>query len=149
MAEQGATFSQTGQVAMGVGPDGKTYALASDSSGTLATPSAASTARLVSAANSDNATVVKNTAGKVYLIQGLNAAAATRWLKLYNKATTPASTDVPVKTFALQASVPFTFNLGGYAFSNGIGYRIVTGSADNDNTAVTAGDILGLNIDYT
>jgi hypothetical protein len=108
------------------------------------------TARLLSAANTDNAAVVKAAAGIVFAIQGVNAAAATRYLKLYNKATAPASTDTPIKTLALQASLPFSFSWLdlGLDFPLGIGYRLVTGSADNDATAVTAGDILGLNIDY-
>lgn len=152
MAEQGMKSTGTGQPVMGLGSDGNFYLFTVDpATGNIVTnaQSPASTFRLVSAANSDNATVVKNSAGKVFTIQGLNAAAATRWLKLYDKATAPASTDTPKKTYALQASVPFTFNLAGYQFANGIGFRLVTGSADNDNTAVTAGDILGLNIDYT
>lgn len=108
------------------------------------------TSRLLSAANSDNPTVVKNAAGSVFSIQGQNAAAAVRWLKLYDKATAPSSADTPVKSIALAASVPFSFQwLAGYPFVNGISFRLVNGSADNDNTAVTAADILGLNIDFT
>lgn len=109
-----------------------------------------STARLVSAANIDNATVAKASAGRVFAIQGYNANAAVRYLKLYNKATAPSSADTPRRTMALPPSAGFAFDWAdiGLAFTTGISYRIVTGSADNDNTSVTAADIVGLNIDY-
>lgn len=108
-----------------------------------------STARLLSSANTDNATAVKTSAARLYKIRGLNTKASVVYLKLYNKASAPASTDTPVHTLALKASdvfdIPFP---DGYYFSLGLGYRLVTGSADNDNTAVASGDVLGLNIDY-
>lgn len=109
-----------------------------------------STARLLSAANTTNGTNVKGSAGRVYAIQGYNAAAAVRYLKLYNKATTPAvGTDTPVKTIAIPGTTVFALDWPiGYSFATGIGFGLSTGSADNDTGALTAGDILGLNIDY-
>jgi hypothetical protein len=108
-------------------------------------------ARLLSAAASVNNTLVKASAGDVYNIYGHNANAAARYLKLYNKATAPvAGTDTPVATFYLapQASFRFEFPKGLY-FSTGIGYALTTGVADADTGALTAGDILALDVVYT
>ena len=105
------------------------------------------TARLLSAANSDNATLVLARRVKVRTIIGYNAAASARYLKLYDKATAPASTDTPIFTFYLPASTAFAFDLD-HETTVGFGYRIVTDNADNGATSVTAADILGLNIAY-
>lgn len=112
----------------------------------------ASTARLLSAAGSSgDATNVKASAGRLYAIQGYNASASVRYLKLYNSASAPtAGSGTPVKTLALPPGVGFAFDWPhGYYFSTGIGFTLVTGSADNSSTSVTAADILGLNLDYT
>jgi len=103
------------------------------------------TARLVSAANSDNATLAADRACDLHQIIGYNASASARYLKLYDKATAPASTDTPKITIYLPASLPFNIPFPPLGFVNGFGYRLVTGSADNDGTAVTAADILALN----
>lgn len=120
-------------------------------SASAATGGIPSTARLLSAAGtSGDATNVKASAGRVYAIQGYNAASAVRYLKLYNSASAPtAGAGTPVKTLALPAGAGFAFDWPvGLTFSTGIGYTLVTGSADNSSTSVTAADILGLNIDY-
>ena len=115
------------------------------------TPEAAAhglTARLLSALNTDNATLVKAAAGKIFSITGWNAATVS-YLKLYDKATAPASTDTPLHTEYLKASDKFQLQFPrGLAFPTGIGYRLVTGSADNDTGAVGAAAVLALNIDY-
>jgi hypothetical protein len=116
-----------------------------------ATGGIASTGRLLSAAGtSGDATNVKASAGRLYAIQGYNAAAAVRYLKLYNSASAPtAGSGTPVKTLALPPASGFAFDWPlGYSFSTGIGFTLVTGSADNSSTSVTAADILGLNLDY-
>jgi len=113
--------------------------------------SALTVARLLSSAATTNATSVKATAGKVAKIVGYNAAAAVRYLKLYNKASAPTvGTDVPVVTLALQPSAAFSFDIDaiGLIFATGIAYALTTGNADADTGALTAGDILGLNIFY-
>lgn len=107
-------------------------------------------ARLISAAASDNATLVKATGVAVKRIIGHNARTSAVFLKLYQKATAPASTDTPKMTFCIPASTPFALDLGDQGvFFQGLGYRITTGSADNDAGALTAGDVLGLNIAYS
>lgn len=108
-----------------------------------------STARLLSAAGSVNATNVKASAGRIYSIQGQNVSANARWLKLYDKATAPSDADTPRKSIILPGGTAFALDWAvGLSFANGIGYRLTTGSADNDTGALTAGDVLGLNIDY-
>lgn len=110
-----------------------------------------STARLLSAAGSaGDATNVKASAGRLYSIQGANVAASARYLKLYNSASAPtAGSGTPVKTLYLPPSSAFAFDWAmGLTFSTGIGFTLVTGSADNSSTSVTAADILALNLDY-
>jgi hypothetical protein len=112
----------------------------------------ATVTRLVSAAASTNATVVKAAAGRVYMIRGYNAAAAVRYLKIYNKATAPTvGTDTPILTFALKPSDNFDidFQAIGYYFATGIGFALTTGSADADTGALTAADVVGMNVIYS
>lgn len=111
---------------------------------------AAAVARLLSAAASVNATVVKATPGAISSIFGYNAAAAVRYLKLYNKVAAPTvGTDVPVLTLHLPATAPFSFNFGdGLSFSLGIGYGFTVAAADADVAALTAADIICLNVVY-
>lgn len=112
---------------------------------------AKSNARLLSAAGSDNATQVSDGPVNVALIQGLNAAAAVRWLKLYENyaGAAPAAADTPKMSIPLAASSAFNIYVGGLRFGPKFGYRIVVNGADADATAVTAADIQGLNIAYT
>lgn len=109
-----------------------------------------STARLVSAAASTNATSVKTSAGDVFRITGFNANAAARYIKLYNLAVAPTvGTSTPVWTeyLAPQAKFIIDFPTPLY-FSTGISYALTTGSADSDTGALTAGDVLAMNIAY-
>lgn len=108
-----------------------------------------SVSRIASSAASNNATLAKASAGDVCNISGYNANAAVRYLKLYNKASAPSpASDTPFAVFALPPTATFNYQLSSLYFSTGIAYALVTGSADNDNTSVGAGDILGLNITY-
>lgn len=106
--------------------------------------------RLLSAAADTNSTLVKNAAGDVFYIHGRNANAAARYLKLYNKATAPTvGTDTPVVTLYLAAQADFKFEFPkGFYFATGIGFGLTTGVADADTGALTAADILALNIMY-
>ena len=84
-------------------------------------PDGGITYSLISAAT-NNASVVKASAGSVYSILACNINAAARYLKLYNKATAPTcGTDVPVLRITLPASgcASFPTPIGG-AFSTGI-----------------------------
>lgn len=111
-------------------------------------PDVSAVARLAASAATTNATVALAAPGYIYHINGTNAAATRNYLKLYNKATTPSESDTPLITFALGASGVFNFNLPPLLFDTGISYRLVTGAADNNTTAVAANDIVALNIVY-
>jgi len=91
---------------------------------------------------------VKNSGGLVYGYMLYNAAAAVRFVKIYNKATAPSSTDTPLLTIAIPAagSISASFT-NGISCNLGIGVRACTGLADSDNTAPTANDV-SVNIIY-
>lgn len=106
-------------------------------------------ARLVSAASGNNLTVVKSSAGTLFQLIGYNAAAAVRYLKIYNKDSSPVlASDTPVLTIAVAPTAAFSPPLPPMAFSNGIAFALTTDPLDTDTGALTAGDILGLNILY-
>lgn len=107
--------------------------------------------RLVSSAATTNATSVKTSAGDVFLVKGVNKAASTRYLKLYNKASAPTvGTDTPFDVIELPATAAFSISYAspGLYFSTGIAYAITGGGADSDTTALSAGDITSLSIAY-
>jgi hypothetical protein len=111
--------------------------------------SATHTHRIVSAAASTNATSAKATNGTLKRVIGYNAAASARYLKFYNSTGAPTvGTDTPRMTIYLPASTGFALDFDDY-FSQGIAYALTTGSADNDTGALTAGDVLGLNVSYS
>ena len=140
---------------IGFGDHGQwTYASATNPLPISAIPATAgglSMTHLVSA-NSNNATVVKNSAGQVYGIEVFNVNAAARYLKLYDKATAPnPASDTPVKTILIPGSTSgagvVTSFTNGLAFSNGIAFILVTGMADTDNNSVGANDVV-VNLNY-
>lgn len=109
------------------------------------------TSRIVSAAASTNATSAKASAGDVISITATNTTASLKYLKIYNKASAPTvGTDTPVLTIPLQPSnVPTMINIpGGLYCSTGIAYALTGAAADADTTALTAGDVVGVNILY-
>lgn len=105
----------------------------------------------VLSAASNNATNLKNSAGTLYSLRVTNYnTSAARHLKLYNKASTPApATDTPFDVICVPAAVSSTQPsvvtwsgpAVGVAMGTGIGYAIVAGSGDTDNTSVGAGDV--------
>ena len=144
-----------GTAASSSGTDGDYQAIKSDGVGAIYVHEIGGTLNGLTvsstiAAGSNNATNLKASAGNVYFVQGCNTTAATaRYIKLYNKATAPTcGTDVPTFRLLVPANSCITANLQvGYAFGTGIGFCMVTGAADSDNTAVTASDMF-LNIGY-
>lgn len=113
---------------------------------------ATAVARLPSAAATTNATVGKASAGTVYTIEAMNTTAAVKYLKLYNKATAPTvGTDTPFRTIALAPSntrsvVHFP---NGLYLNAGISFALTGAAADADATVLVAGDVVGVNIDYS
>jgi len=103
-------------------------------------------ARLLSGA-STNATSLKGSAGQIGFIYAVNLNAAVRYLKLYNKASSPTvGTDTPIATLPIPASATgagFVLAIpGGVNFTTGIAYALTTGVADADTGAVAANEII-------
>jgi hypothetical protein len=100
-----------------------------------------STSRILSAAADTNATSAKASPGPLYSVKGFNAAGAARYLKFYDKAS--------ALTIYLPASTAFALDWPmGRFFAVGIAYGMVTAGADNSTAALTAGDVLALNVEY-
>lgn len=100
----------------------------------------------VSAAT-NNAASVATGYRRVHGYHIINTTAALKYVKLYDKATAPApATD----TALLKVRLGIPANGGAVMFAeqgikefqDGLGIAIVGASADNDNTAVAAGDVV-------
>jgi hypothetical protein len=101
-------------------------------------------------AASTNATLVKATPTSVGLITVFHVGNGNRnvFLKIYNKASEPTSSDVPILTMVVHPSntvvvvpaIPLYLD-------QGLGYRMTANYADSDNTAISAGE-LAVNIAY-
>lgn len=102
-----------------------------------------SISRVVAVA-STNATVAKASAGHLYGYEIFNDAAAVRYVKFVNKASSPTvGSDSVAMTVMLPAdSSRAIWFPEGIAFSLGITYYTVTGFADSDTAAVTANDLI-------
>lgn len=99
--------------------------------------------RIISAA-SINANVIKASAGSIYLMVLHNGAAASRFIKLYNKATAPVpATDVPVATILIPQGQTIIIQPAiGWSFSTGISYVITGAVADTDTTNCVLNDVV-------
>lgn len=103
--------------------------------------------KLISAATT-NATVIKASAGTLGYVQASNINAAARYLKFYNKATTPTvGTDVPVHVWLIPgntagAGTNIPIPSEGVNFSAGISFALTAGAADSDVAAVAASEII-------
>lgn len=103
-----------------------------------------SVGKFISAA-STNATSLKASAGQVFGFFAVNTNASARFLKIYNKASSPTvGTDTPVLTIGLPGSggIAFSFPTG-IPFATGIAYALTTGAADADTGAVALSEITG------
>lgn len=108
----------------------------------LAGAASASVYHKISAA-STNADAVKASAGLVLGYYLVNTATSFRYVKLYNKASSPTvGTDTPRCVWGIPpesaANMDFSKPL---AFGTGIAIAIVAGIADSDATAVAANDV--------
>ena len=110
-----------------------------------------------------NATVVKASPG---IIGEMSFSAGTynswpsndgtmMYLKLYDKATTPTSVDIPIFVIAWSlwyqqfgGGGGLRWPTSGFKFQNGISFRIVGGIADNNNTNAQAANSMVMNIFY-
>lgn len=107
--------------------------------------------RLPQSLATNNAAAIKTSACKLAKIIGYNASTSVRYLRIYNKSSAPTvGTDTPVLIIPLAPSSNFEFNLAdiGLHLTTGMSIAITGNAASNDNTAIAANDILGLNIIY-
>lgn len=90
-------------------------------------------------AASTNFTNVKNAACQLYSYTLSNTSASAIYVKFYDKATTPATTDTPKRTVQVLANgtVIQVFPKG-LKFTTGLGWAATGGVADNDNTNIAA-----------
>jgi hypothetical protein len=103
--------------------------------------------RFKSAAAGANKTVsIKGADGSVFSIHAGNKAATPAYLRLYDKATAPGTGDTPVFELMIPGN---TAGAGresafpkGLSFELGIGMRVTTGVADNDDTAAGENDVI-------
>lgn len=90
---------------------------------------------------------IKATAGQVYGLHFFNLNAAAVYVRLYNLATSPITTDTPVYRAIVPgntAGAGFVVALPpGIAFGTGIGIRVTGGIADADATALAANTVIG------
>jgi hypothetical protein len=102
---------------------------------------------------STNAQSVKNSAGNLYGIIAIGLTSTVRYLKLYNKASSPTvGTDVPVLTIPIPANtqgagVVIQFATG-VNFAAGLAIAITGGVGDTDATAIAANDVV-INLTYS
>jgi len=96
------------------------------------------------AAATTNATSVKAGSTTIVLAMLSNPTAANKFVKFFDKATAPTlGTDVPKMTVLVPPgrTIPVTGHGIGLRFSSGLAYAITGAIADNDATAVAAGDV--------
>lgn len=95
-------------------------------------------------ANDENEVNIKSTSGKLVGIHATNVNAAVRYLKIFDKASTPVNgTDTPLMTFPIPAAgapLNLDFSKSPIIFKNGLGMSLVTGAADSDTTAPAAAE---------
>ena len=103
---------------------------------------AASTYHLISAA-STNAGTVKASPGLVTGYYLVNTASAFRYVKLYNKASSPTvGSDTPRCVYGIPAASAANIDLAlPVAFETGIAIALTTGIADSDSGAVGASEM--------
>jgi hypothetical protein len=102
---------------------------------------------LNSAATTNEALILTGTSG-LQAFYATNTGATPAFVKLYNKATAPISTDVPAMILPVPAAVSgvpgvatLPIGFSGFRFALGLGIRITGAVADNDTTAVAAGQV--------
>jgi hypothetical protein len=134
-----ATQPVSGTVALGAGT-----ALVGDVGMQVrANATGAMTGHHIVAAGSTNVAQIKATAGRVYGWCLSNTTASWRYVKLHNVASATAGAAV-AQTIGIPPNDKAVCSFPhGIAFATAISRSIVTGSADADATAVTAGDVVG------
>lgn len=116
----------------------------------MAKGSSNSSKRLTACAGTTNLTSAVAAPIDLYGIIVTNTAAAVKFLKIYNKASAPVlASDTPVLTICVPANSLQSIQFEQDLYLNlELAYAITGADADNDATAVTAGDLKGLNFIY-
>ncbi len=102
----------------------------------------------ISVGTSVDSYLIKNSSGRLGMLTCSNINDQECFLKVYDKATAPTvGSDTPKFTFVVPGNTRgsgtnIPIPLPGIAFSLGIGIGISTLAADNDTTAVTAGEVI-------
>lgn len=98
--------------------------------------------------------VIKNSPGQLYAVTAFSVDETPVYIRLYNKATAPLTTDTPVYRLMIPGSnsgigsgFMKEWPLGLDVFTAGIGYRITTGIADDDDAVVSANEVI-VNFEY-
>lgn len=114
---------------------------------TVQPPAPATPYILNSAATTNEALILTGTSG-LQAFYATNTGAGAAFVKLYNKATAPTSSDVPAMILPVPAAVSgvpgactLPIGFSGFRFALGLGIRITGAVADNDTTAVAAGQV--------
>lgn len=94
---------------------------------------------------------LKNAAGQLYSIEFFNISATPVYVRVYDKATSPLTSDTPILRFVVPgntAGAGFVKSWDkGIPVTTGLGIRVTAGIADNDATALTASTVAG-NVEY-
>jgi len=109
------------------------------------------TTTFTSCAASTNATSTKASAGTVHQITVSNTAAATNYVKFYNKASAPTvGTDVPVLTIAVATGATVSVQGGpvGIRFATGIAWAATINAVDSDTTVLLAANTMKVAVTY-
>lgn len=113
------------------------------------TPTAPATPYILNSAASTNGALILTGSSGLHAFYATNTGATNAFVKLYNKATAPTvGTDVPAVILPVPAAVSgvpgaATLPIGyqGFRFALGLGIAITGSVADNDTTAVAAGQV--------
>jgi hypothetical protein len=113
------------------------------------TPAVPATPLIINSAATTNGQLVLTGTSGLQAFYASNIGATTAFVKLYNKATAPTvGTDVPAMIIPVPAAVAgvpgvaqISPGFNGFRFALGLGLAITGAVADNDTTAVAAGQV--------
>lgn len=116
---------------------------ASATSSITVVPTTTTSGHYLESAATTNTTVIKSSAALLVSMILTNTSATTKYVKIYNKTTTPVlTTDIPIAVFPIPATSVLSHNFGfGLRLTAGLSYAITSLMPNTDTTAVAAGDV--------